>query len=174
MTWWQSPKGVTALHRASGWAGELLNPTEKMPCSWSPKEGSQASMAALKTSYSCTTASHKTHDKAPVTVLCSISVCPSLGLCTIHQSLAMSPWGKNHPTLLGNTEECPSKLVNHCQLHTSALQIQGNVFRYPKAGGFQSCFQNVCLRLGSQSHFLPVSPQHTFGLDSSPPAHFWA
>lgn len=80
MTWWQSPKGVTALHRASGWAGELLNPTEKMPCSCSPKEGSQASMAALKTSYSCTTASHKTRDKAPVTVLCSISVCPSLGL----------------------------------------------------------------------------------------------
>lgn len=70
---------MTALCRA-GWAGELLNPTEKMLCSCSPKEGSQASMAALNTSYSCTTAPHKTRDQSPVTVLCSISVCPSLGL----------------------------------------------------------------------------------------------
>lgn len=43
-----SKAGATALHRGNGWAEELLNPAEKMLCSSSPKDGSQASTAALK------------------------------------------------------------------------------------------------------------------------------
>lgn len=137
VTRWQSPKGVTALHRVSGWAGELLNPSEKMLHSCCPREGSQASMAALNTSYSCTTASHKNQCRSPVTEL---SMCRSLG---VGSAPSIKAWQGLHGRRttqkpLENTDDCPSKLLNHTSFTPLHCKYNGMLSHTLKLVDFSS------------------------------------
>lgn len=172
-------------------AEELLDAPEKMFCFSSPKDGSQASTAALKSSYSCTTSPRKTSDKPPATVLCSVPECPSPGLGSAPPTAPTKAWQGLHEGRTTQVSWKTLRIVHRIPRITAtftplcATDTTGRFQIHPKDHGYQPCFQKRCLHFGGpQSQFLPVrpqltsglvpSPQLTSGLVSSPPANFWS
>lgn len=165
-----SKAGATALHRGNGWAEELLDLAEKMLCSSSPKDGSQASTAALKNSYSCTTSSHKTGDKSPATVLCGISECPSLGLG--FASSITAPIKARQGLRGEGATQLSWKTLRTVHLNApitisstplSAADTRERFQIHPEDGRSQPCFQKRCLCFRAPIPFPP----------SKSPGHFW-